>query len=210
MSVSVLLIESNEILRKGLSCSLAASSRVNRVVESDGSNSPVTLARREGVDLAFIGTDAMREECDLVAEFRKLTPRVKCIVLAHDDSRAARYRAIRSGAAGVLGSMSTAVELWQALDSVLAGRSYVAPSFKRSLIAFPDGDGGRSKQALTNRERSVLRLIGEGESNGEIAEHLGVSRRTVDTHRTRLMRKLDIHKTAGLVRYAVREGLVEA
>ena len=211
MSTTVLLVETNDILRKGLSCSLAASRRVERLIEAESIEQALGQLRQSRVRAAIIGTDVLAEGDSFVERVGAVSPGARCVVFAHDDSRLAIDRALGSGAAGLLGSGSSIEELWKALDAVLAQRTYVSPGFKQRLIDArrPDATEAAPCQ-LTKRERSVLQRIGEGESNKEIAAKLGVSQRTVDTHRARLMRKLGIHKTAGLVRYAVREGLVEA
>jgi len=211
MSATVLLIEGNQILRKGLGCSLAASGRVARVLEADSGASALALAQRDRVDVAIVGTDALREDGDWRERLVEIAPDLRWIAIALDPSRATLDLAVRSGAAGLLCITSSAEELWSAIDAVLESRHHMADAFRQgrgaeSRAGPTDASGAR----LTQRERAVLRWIGEGSSNAEIAEQLGVSRRTVDTHRTRMMRKLGIHKTAGLVRYAVREGLVEA
>ncbi|NNL67454.1 MAG: response regulator transcription factor [Myxococcales bacterium] len=211
MSATVLLIEGNQILRKGLGCSLAASGRVARVLEADGGADALALAQHHAADVAIVGTDALREGGDWRKRLAEIAPDLHWIAIALDPSHATLDLAARSGAAGLLCITNSAEELWIAIDAVRDSRRYVAPAFQRGSLAEPSARLADEPEArLTERERAVLRWIGEGSSNAEIAERLGVSRRTVDTHRTRMMRKLGVHKTAGLVRYAVREGLLEA
>jgi DNA-binding NarL/FixJ family response regulator len=134
-------------------------------------------------------------------------------LIVHGASNRELERAIRSQADGVLCGDSSTRELWAAIESVRSGRGYYPRAFEQSLLdrlRVGSGASTRSFNSLTERERTILRRIGRGDSNLEIASALGLSRRTVDTHRTRLMRKLGVHKTAALVRFAVREGLVEA
>jgi DNA-binding NarL/FixJ family response regulator len=206
---SVLLVESNDILRKGLSCSLAASRCVGCVSEAENVSHALGIAERRKARVAVVGSSMLSEGGDLLRRLEECAPGIRTIVIAHDETSASLDLAVRSGAMALLGCGSTRLELREALECVLAGRRYVAPRLRESLIGSIVERRSSATTSLTKRERVVLQRIGEGDSNQEIAERLGVSRRTVDTHRTRLMRKLDIHKTAGLVRYAVREGLVE-
>src|SRR5207245_1234575 len=116
-----------------------------------------------------------------------------------------------SEAAGILCGDDSTRELDAAIEAVHSGRRYLPHVLEQSLVKrLHSGTAASARVSLTDRERTILHLIGEGESNVEIASGLGLSRRTVDTHRTRLMRKLGLHKTAALVRFAVREGFVEA
>ncbi|MEM7409173.1 MAG: response regulator transcription factor [Myxococcota bacterium] len=214
MDANVLLAEPNEILRKGLSCSLAQSRRVRRVVEAPDAARALAIAGRERVDIAIVGTDIIDETAaNFIEKLESISTGVRCIVVVRDESRTAFDRAVTSRALGLLGPGSSTRELWEAIDATRTGRRYVSPALERGLIAslhMGETNSTKAVKTLTRRERTILQLIGEGDSNREIATRLGLSRRTVDTHRTRLMRKLQIHKTAGLVRLAVREGLVEA
>jgi DNA-binding NarL/FixJ family response regulator len=209
----LLLVESNEILRKGLSCALAQSRRI-RITEVPDSEHAVAAAERERFEVAILGMGLSDEaQHALIASLRQIWEGTRCILIMRGASHRELERALRSTADGILLGDSSAQELWAAIESVRSGRRYWPRTLEQGLVdrlrpgfAAKTGSFG----ALTNRERTILHLIGEGESNLEIAATLGLSRRTVDTHRTRLMRKLGIHKTAALVRFAVREGLIDA
>jgi len=136
----------------------------------------------------------------------------KILVLSMHESRTYVEEVLRAGASGYIVKNSAATDLIQAIDAVCGGASYLSPAITRQVvdaIARP-GDASPSGVAmLTDREREVLQLIAEGLSSKEIANMLGVSLKTVDSHRSNLMEKLDIHKVSGLVRFAIRAGLVE-
>lgn len=214
MDLSVLLVESNEILRKGMSCALAQGRRIRRITEATDSTRALAAAERERFEIAILGMGLADEvQHALIASLRRICEDTRCILIVRGGSQREFERAIRSEAAGVLCGDGSTRELWTAIESVRSGRRYWPHALEQSLLdRIRLGSGARtgSFNSLTDRERTILHLIGQGESNLEIAAALGVSRRTVDTHRTRLMRKLGIHKTAALVRFAVREGLVEA
>lgn len=208
----VLLVESNEILRKGMSCALAQSRHVCRISEVPDSERAVAAAERERFEIAILGMGLTDEaQHALIADLRRIWQDTRCILIVREESQREFERAVRSPAAGILFGDNSAEELREAIDSVRSGRRYWPRAFEQGLVdRLRPGAGTGSLTPLTDRERTILHRIGEGESNLEIATALGLSRRTVDTHRTRLMRKLGIHKTAALVRFAVREGIVEA
>ena len=128
-----------------------------------------------------------------------------------ERSRSEVEMALRAGASAYVCKTDSAKELLQAIDAIGAGRSYVSPSIARHVV---DAMGGRlgerhhGRAELTTREREVLQLVAEGLSSKEVASELGVSVRTVESHRARLMQKLKVRKVSGLVRIALREGLL--
>ena len=136
----------------------------------------------------------------------------KVLALSMHESRTYVEEVLRAGASGYIVKNAASSDLLAAIDAVCEGASYPSPSITQQVvdaIARP-GDAAPSGVAqLTDREREVLQLIAEGLSSKEIAGMLGVSLKTVDSHRSNLMEKLDIHKVSGLVRFAIRAGLVE-
>jgi DNA-binding NarL/FixJ family response regulator len=136
----------------------------------------------------------------------------KVLVLSMHEGRSYVEEVLRAGAAGYLVKSSSPSDLFSAIDAVRQGNSYLSPAITQQVvdaIARPGDPGPSSLAALTDREREVLQLIAEGLSSKEIAATLGVTLKTVDSHRSNLMEKLDIHKVSGLVRFAIRAGLVE-
>jgi DNA-binding NarL/FixJ family response regulator len=103
-----------------------------------------------------------------------------------------------------------AADLLQAIKEVQAGSVYVSPGMSRALVDAVRTNTEMRSDLLTGREREVLQLVAEGKTSKEIASVLDVSVKTAETHRANIMNKLDIHETAGLVRYAIRHGMVEA
>jgi DNA-binding NarL/FixJ family response regulator len=117
--------------------------------------------------------------------------------------------AVRLGAAGYVLKRSADKELLEAIRAVAAGEAYLTPAAVRLLLATQQSEGGRAEPALSPREREVLRFTARGYSNLEIAERLFVSPKTVDTYRSRIMAKLDLHRRSELVEYALGHGLLE-
>ncbi len=209
MDFSVLLVESNEILRKGMSCALTQGRRIRRITEAADATRALAAAERERFEVAIIGMGLSDEaQHALITSLRRVWEDTRCILIMRGGSQRELERASRSEATGIVCGDRSTHELWAAIETVRSGRRYWPRALDRLRVGSDAKTG--SFDLLTNRERTILRLIGRGESNPEIAGALGLSRRTVDAHRTRLMRKLGIHKTAALVRFAIREGLVEA
>ena len=117
--------------------------------------------------------------------------------------------ALRAGARGYVLKTQSIAELLEALRQVHAGNVYVSPGLWRDVVDSYRSGEEAPQDPLTPREREVLQLIAEGHTTKEIAAALGISFKTAESHRSHLMNKLDIHVTAGLVRYAIRRGLVQ-
>jgi two-component system nitrate/nitrite response regulator NarL len=147
---------------------------------------------------------------DAMTNLRKQVPEAKILVLTMHDNREYIARVVRSGARGYLLKDSAPAELVSAIKAVHRGEVYFSPSVSKVLIEeMADGRkaSGPDQQPLTDREREVLSLIAEGLLNKQIADRLGIGVRTIETHRERIMRKLDIHTVAGLTKYAIARGM---
>jgi len=147
---------------------------------------------------------------EAMTSLRKQVPNAKILVLTMHDSREYIAQVVRSGARGYLLKDSAPAELVGAIKAVHGGEVYFSPSVSKVLIEeMADGrkPPGPEQQPLTDREREVLSLISEGLLNKQIADRLGIGVRTIETHRERIMRKLDIHTVAGLTKYAIARGM---
>jgi DNA-binding NarL/FixJ family response regulator len=146
----------------------------------------------------------------VIAQLRVEQPAVRVIVLSmHDNEEYVRH-ALRAGAAGYLLKNSEPVELELAVRSVARGGSYLSPAVSRYVVTdyLRRSSEEGPTDGLTSRQREILQLIAEGRTNMEIAASLSLSVKTVETHRAQLMSRLDIHDVAGLVRYAIRTGVI--
>ena len=141
---------------------------------------------------------------------RKELPQIKVLMLSMHSNTEFVMRCAQSGARGYILKQAAPDEFVQAIETVHAGHSYFSPDVARiALNQLVRGNGhGPDPSDLTNREREVLTHIAEGLCNKEIACRLNIGTRTVETHRERLMRKLDIHSIAGLTKFAVAKGLI--
>ncbi|HUT01913.1 MAG TPA: response regulator transcription factor [Phycisphaerae bacterium] len=142
---------------------------------------------------------------------RQVTRKVKSLavlVLSMYDDEEFIARALENGACGYLMKEADHDQLLNALRAVSRGELYLAQGISRTILQRLGGGGEDPYESLTMRERQVFQLIAEGKTNREVAKALGLAIKTVDTHRTRLMRKLDIHDRTALVKYALRKGIV--
>jgi DNA-binding NarL/FixJ family response regulator len=206
----VLIADDHALVREGIGI-LITRGGYTVVAEASNGQEALTHASSYQPDVAVLDMSMpIMNGLETAQEMRKLSPRTRCIVLSRHDGVDYVLAAMRAGIKGYVLKSQSVVELLQALNDVSTGGFYLSPGVSgvvvdavRSKSTMPDED------PLTGRERQVLKLVAEGYSTKECATILGVSVKTADSHRTRLMRKLGIHGTAGLVRYAVRHHLAE-
>ena len=142
-------------------------------------------------------------------EMSRSIPKTKIILLTQHDEGQYISEALDAGVKGYVLKNQVASDLLEAIRQVSRGQVYLSPGVSRGVMEAYHSKSEKSKNSLTLRERQVLQLIAEGKSTKDVASLLGISVKTAESHRTRLMNKLDIHETASLVRYAVRQGMVE-
>lgn len=213
MQTRIVVADDHKIVRAGI-CKLLETREDFEVVgeASDGEEAVrIILERQPDVALMDIWMPRL-SGIDATRRIEKLGVATKVLVLSMHESRNYVEEVLKAGASGYVVKNADSEDLLAAIDAVCAGGSYLSPSITQQVvdvIARPQSEVGAGIAALTDREREVLGLIAEGLSSKEIAAMLGVSLKTVDSHRSNLMDKLDIHKVSGLVRFAIREGLVE-
>ncbi len=147
---------------------------------------------------------------DAARELKKSSPNTKIIILTQHEEDQYVTEALHAGAKGYVLKSQAAEDLVHAIREVCRGAVYLSPSISRTVVGAYLSKRSVSTDALSGRERQVLQLVGEGKSTKDIAIQLGISVKTAESHRARLMKKLDIHETASLVRYAIRRGLIQA
>jgi DNA-binding NarL/FixJ family response regulator len=214
-SISVVVANDLRIVRRGLCALLAGEPGLKVVGEAaDGLEAVVVVGRLQPDVLVL---DPMMPGIDggeVTRRIARRAPGTRVVMLSEFRDESHLLEALRAGAAAYVLKDADPRELSAAVREAAAGRRYLsAPFSPRALSVYIDRartSTEGSYEALTAREREVLRLVVEGFSNAQMGTRLGISPRTADTHRTNLMRKLDQHSQADLVRYAVRRGLFAA
>jgi len=145
---------------------------------------------------------------DAAREIRRLAPDIKIILLTMYTDKGYVLQALRAGARGYVVKTQAAEDLISAIREILRGETYLSPGVAASVVDAVLESTNEAADPLTARERQILQLVAEGNTTKEIARLLNVSFKTAESHRNHIMKKLDIHEVAGLVRYAIRQGLL--
>ena len=145
---------------------------------------------------------------DAISELRRVSPNTLTILLTMYTDRPYVLQALQAGARGYVLKTQAADDLVRAIHEVWGGAVYLSPGVAVGLVDAYLSKDEEPKEPLTARERQILQLVAEGKTTKAIAEMLGITFKTAESHRNRIMKKLDIHQTAGLVRYAIRRGLI--
>jgi len=204
----ILLADDHLVVREGLRALLEAAG-FKVVGEARDGREAIKLAKllEPEVTVFDIGMAGLNG-VDACRELLREVPEMRIIMLTVHAEDAYVIEALRAGARGYVLKTQAGSDLVRAIGEVTQGRIYLSPSVSSAVVQAFLAGGTSPADPLTPREREVLQLIAEGRSTKEVAGILGVSVKTAETHRTRLMTKLDIHHTAGLVHYAIRRGLV--
>jgi DNA-binding NarL/FixJ family response regulator len=213
MALRTLLADDHSLVRAGLRSLLEEMAGVEVVGEAADGHEALRLIGELTPEVAFLDISMPGlNGLEVAARVAREHLRTRVIILSmHVDDEYVR-RALLTGAAGYLLKNSDRSELEMALRAVARGETWLAPEVSsRVVAAYARGDepaGSGPFELLTGRQREVLQFIAEGLSTKEIAHRLNLSVKTIETHRTELMERLDIHGVAGLVRYAIRVGIV--
>lgn len=210
MSIRVLLADDHTLVRAGIRSLLESIPGVEVVAEAgDGREAfELIVKRRPDVAILDIGMPGLNG-LELAKRIPNESPKTKIIILSmHADANYVN-QALRAGVHGYLLKGAAVSELPLALRAVTRGEIYLTPKVSRFVVdGFLSGEEVGPLEGLTRRQCEILQLIAEGNSTKEIAGTLDLGVKTVETHRSRLMNRLDIHDVAGLVRFAIRAGLV--
>ena len=209
-NVRVILADDHNLVRAGLQSLLALMPGVTVVAEAANGRQAVELAAEHRPDVVLM--DINMPELNGLAAAERITrevPGVKVIVLSMFGNEQYVEQALRSGASGYLLKDADVRELELAITAVMRGDTYLSPAAAKHATALAMRASSPS-EPLTGRQREILQLIAEGASTKDIAQKLDLSVRTVETHRAQIMDRLEIRDIAGLVRYAIRTGLVRA
>jgi two-component system response regulator NreC len=214
-TIRVLLAEDHTIVREGLKALLNATADLEVVGEVEDGRAAVDAVSRLQPDVVVMDLNMPKlNGVDATREIREKVGAPKVVILSMYDGEEYVRPAIRAGASGYLLKGSGLSDLVKAIRAVAGGEAFFSPAIAMILLKDSRGEGpAESKDpadGLTKREREVLTLVGDGKSSPEIAKILGLSVKTIEGHRGRIMAKLECHNVAGLVRHAIRLGLVKA
>ncbi len=210
----VVIVEDHAIIREGLRSLLSSGKEFDIVGEAEDGREAIRCIQNLKPDLVLTDLSMPRlDGMDMIETVKKQSPGTKVIALTVHKGEEYVLATLKAGADGYVLKESSYAELLMAIRSVLKGKHYLSPEISGTLI---DGyiDGRKSvkiqsiRETLTKREREILKLIGEGNKNKEIADQLYISVNTVEKHRSNLMEKLNVHSTAALVALAIEKGLV--
>src|SRR5512134_3826943 len=209
MRLRLVLAEDHTIVLEGLRA-LLEKEGFEIVGEAQDGRSAVELARRFKPDIAIldIAMPALNG-IDAAAEILRTSPDTRTILLTVHEEKQYVVEALRAGVSGYLLKTKAAGDLVQAIKEVSRGALYISPGLSRDVVRSFLENKDVKTNPLSPREREVLQLIAEGKSTKEVGAILGISVKTAESHRTRIMEKLDIHETATLVRYAIRQGVIQ-
>lgn len=213
MPIRLLLVDDHPMVLQGIRAWLEKHAHISIAGEARGGKEAVEKARELQPDVVVMdismpdlnGIEASRQ-------LRKAAPGAQILALSMHENPEYIREVVRAGARGYLLKDASPAELIQAVEHVHRGESYFSPTVSQMLLTdYFDAARNREEHGaeLTAREREVLARIGDGLSNKEIAARLGVSTRTIESHRERIMRKLNIHSVVGLIKYALARGLTQ-
>ena len=209
--IKVLVADDHPVVRKGLQSLLSRQSTLRIVGEACDGDDALRKARELKphvvlMDISMPGMNGL----EVTEVLRKELPNVKVLVLSVHNNREYIFRVIKAGAHGYVSKEAPPEEVVRAIMSVYEDEPFFSEDIARAALNEFINSGGKKEPFadLTSREREVLVSIAEGQSNKEIATKLGIGVRTIETHRERIMRRLNIHSIAGLTKYAIANGLI--
>ena len=211
---TILLADDHSILRAGLRSMLSSIPEFDVIGEVDNGKDAVHSAITLKPDLLITDISMPKTNgTEAVREIKRRTSDVKILVLTMHTSESHIFDALNSGADGYVLKEDDQTELLNAIRSILAGKKYLSPSISNNIVngyLNPQADSKctSSWDLLTRREREIIKLIAEGYRSKDIAEYLSISIKTVEKHRTNLMKKLDLHSVSSLTNYAIQQGIV--
>jgi DNA-binding NarL/FixJ family response regulator len=214
MLTRVVLADDHSVVRQGLRAWLERSGHVQVVGEAADGREAVAVVEQLQPDVVIMDIAMpMLNGIDATAQITRRNPDTKVIILSMHTDESYILRALGAGAKGYLLKESTETDVLPAVQSVRDGKPYFTPSIARLLLedymrSLKQNNLQDSYDLLTEREREVLQLLAQGKSNKEVAQVLDLSPHTIDSHRTNMMQKLNLHNTAEIVLYVVRKGII--
>ena len=209
MPIRIVLADDHVLVRQSLK-SLLEQEGMQVVGEASDGQELLLVTPKLHPDVAVIDISMpLMNGLEATRELRRSSPKTRTILLTRHDEDQYITEALRAGVKGYVLKNQAANDLVNAIRQVGRGEFYLSPSISQTVVQAYLSKTEMRTDPLTARERQVLQLVGEGKSTKDVAHLLGISAKTAESHRARLMQKLDIHETASLVRYAIRRGLIQ-
>lgn len=212
---TVVIAEDSTIVREGLRSLIESSEDFSVVAEAENGLEAIRAVEKNDPDLVMLDLSMPKMNgLSAIAEIRRQKPGIKILALTIHDDDEFILEAFKAGANGYCLKDSSYEDLLKALDTVMEGKTYLSAEISDKVLeGYLEGKKRLKTRtvwdSLTQREKEVLKLIGEGYKNTEIADFLCISEKTVSKHRSNIMNKLDIHNASGLTAYAIEKGLVD-
>jgi RNA polymerase sigma factor (sigma-70 family) len=215
VTISLLVVDDHALIREGLRSVLESGGEMKVVGEAVNGLEAIERFRELHPDVTLL--DISMPEMDGLAACQRIRSEhhdARILMLTVNAQEPFFFEALRAGAQGYVLKRTTGEDLRRAIRTVASGGTWLSPELAGSLVEdfvnrARGGEASQALDALSPREREVLKLVAEGRSNPEIAEVLSLSAKTVQTHRAHAMEKLGLHERTALVRYAIRTGLIE-
>lgn len=215
MKIRILLADDHTILRAGLKMIVNKQPDMEVVGEAQDGRQAIHEAQRLQPDIILMDiTMPDINGIEATKQIKRSLPDIRILILTMHEHDEYVFQALRAGASGYMLKEAADTELITALHVIQSGQFYLSPAAQSVMVGdylqrVRTGEEKDSYSSLTEREREILKLVAEGHTNNQIAERLIISPKTVDTHRTHIMDKLNLHSRAELVKYAMRRGLLE-
>ncbi len=216
MSTRILLVDDHTVVRSGLRMLMSAQHGVEIVGEAGTAAEAMTMTAQVQPDVILMDIGLPdKSGIEATREIKERFPRIAVVALTIHEDEEYFFKMLEAGASGYVPKRAAPEELLSAIQVAAAGEVYLYPSLAKILVRDylneqPAVDKRAALDGLTERESEVLTYLAEGTSNTEIAKALVISPKTVERHRENIMRKLNLHSRAELVRYAIRKGIIKA
>lgn len=211
----VLVVEDHTLLRQGIMSIISVSDNFEVIAEADNGRDALRLSQSTNPELILMDLSMPdMNGIESIIEIKKRSPQIKIIVLTIHNAEEYVKQALKAGVEGYVLKHSSGSELLFAMNSVLNGNSYLSREISQHVVnGYLSEDKSKLDSSnlslITYREREILKLVAEAKSNKDIARHLYISVKTVEKHRSNLMKKLDMHNSAALTIFAMKIGLIE-